>query len=139
MEQDHDKATFAPKVDRETARVDWTLPAREIAWHVRGMDAVPGAWSELEGTPVKLFRPTVIGSDELNTTVPGPAGNGGPPGPVIPPEPGTVLATSETAGVIVAAGEGAVALTEVQPPGRRRMSSGDWIHGRGVEPGQRFA
>ena len=139
VEQDHDKATFAPKVDRETARVDWTRPATEIAWHIRGMDAVPGAWSELEGTPVKLFRPTVIGPDELDTTPPGPAGNGGPPKPAVPPEPGTVLATSETEGVIVAAGEGAVALREVQPPGRRRMSSGDWIHGRGVEPGQRFA
>jgi len=139
VEQDHDKATFAPKVDRETARVDWSRPAQEIAWHIRGMDAVPGAWSELEGTPVKLFRPGVIAAHELDTTVAGPAGNGGPPKPATPLEPVTVLATDEEAGVIVAAGDGAVALQEVQPPGKRRMSSGDWIHGRGVQPGQRFA
>ena len=47
VEQDHAAATFAPKVDRATARVDWGRPARELAWHIRGMDAVPGAWTEL--------------------------------------------------------------------------------------------
>jgi methionyl-tRNA formyltransferase len=140
VEQDHHKATFAPKVDRETARVDWSRPAREIAWHIRGMDAVPGAWSELDGAPVKLFRPGVIGSEELDTDVPGPAGNGGRPGPYDTPGPGTVLAADEELGVLVAAGDGAaVSLGEVQPPGKRRMRSRDWIHGRGVEPGQRFA
>ena len=139
VEQDHDKATFAPKVDRDTARVDWTRPATEVARHIRGMDAVPGAWSELEGTPVKLFRPSVLAADELDTTAPGPAGNGGPPGPPVPSEPGTVLAADEGLGVLVAAGDGAVAVGEVQPPGKRRMSSRDWIHGRGVETGQRFA
>ena len=138
VEQDHDKATYAPKVDRQTARVDWTRSAQEVAWHIRGMDAVPGAWSELEGTPVKLFRPSVLDAEELDTAATGPAGNGGPPKPVTTPEPGTVLRTDEEIGVVVAAGEGAVALQEVQPPGKRRMSSGDWIHGRGVEPGQRF-
>ncbi len=138
VEQEHDKATFAPKVDRLIARVDWTRTSEEIAWHIRGMDAVPGAWSELEGIPVKLFRPTVLPADRLDGTPPGAAGNGGPPGPVTPPEPGTVLATDPEVGVVVAAGEGAVALQEVQPPGKRRLSASEWIRGRGVEPGQRF-
>ena len=138
VEQDHDKATFAPKVDRLTARVDWTRPAEEIAWHIRGMDAVPGAWSELEGTPVKVFRPTVVSAGGSEVPPTGAAGNGGPPGSAASPEPGTVLATDPESGVVVAAGEGAVALQEVQPPGKRRMTARDWIHGRGVEPGQRF-
>jgi len=123
VEQDHDLATFAPKVDRATARVDWSRSAQEIAWFIRGMDAVPGAWTELNGSPMKLYRPTVVSAGDFVSASPG---------------PGTVLATDEAVGVVVATGEGAVALTEVQPPGRRRMSSGDWIHGRGVEPGQRF-
>jgi methionyl-tRNA formyltransferase len=119
-EQDHALATHAPKVGREVARVDWTRPAGELAWHVRGMDAVPGAWSELEGIPVKLFRPTPLDVDA-------------------PAEPGTVLAADAARGLVVAAGRGAVALGEVQPPGKRRMDVRDWIHGRGVQVAQRFA
>jgi methionyl-tRNA formyltransferase len=118
-EQDHARATYAPKVGRETARVDWTRPAREIAWHVRGMDAVPGAWSELEGVPVKLFRPEPVETAEAAA-------------------PGTVLA-ADARGLVVAAGEGAVTFAEVQPPGKRRMDVQDWIHGRGVRTGERFA
>jgi methionyl-tRNA formyltransferase len=56
-EQDHDRATYAPKVDRETARIDWGRSADEVSNHIRGMDSVPGAWSNLGGRPVKLFAP----------------------------------------------------------------------------------
>lgn len=117
--QDHARATFAPKVDREVARVDWSRPAREVALHLRGMDAVPGAWSKLGGSAVKLFRPGVV------------AGAGAA-------SPGTVLFADAEHGLVVAVGDGAVALREVQPPGRRRMDALDWIHGRGVHGGQRF-
>jgi len=123
VEQDHARATLAPKVGREVARVDWTRPARELGWHVRGMDAVPGAWSELEGAPVKLFRPDARDAS--------PADGGS--------APGTVLAADSERGLVVATGDGALALGEVQPPGKRRMDALDWIHGRGVRAGQRFA
>ncbi|NIP60799.1 MAG: methionyl-tRNA formyltransferase, partial [Gemmatimonadetes bacterium] len=43
-EQDHGAATYAPKVDRETARVDWDGEARDVANWIRAMDEVPGAW-----------------------------------------------------------------------------------------------
>ena len=55
-EQDHDRATYAPKVDRETARIDWTRPSAEVANLVRGMDEWPGAWTRLSGEPVKLSK-----------------------------------------------------------------------------------
>ena len=118
VEQDHDKATFAPKVSREVARIDWSRPAQDVAWHVRGMDAVPGAWSTVDEAPVKLFRPTVH---------PGVAG-----------EPGQVLHADDEHGLVVATGSGALSFAEVQPPGKRRMDTQDWIHGRGVREGQRF-
>ena len=123
VEQDHARATLAPKVGREVARVDWTRPACELGWHVRGMDAVPGAWSELDGVPVKLFRPCVADATASD------AGSA----------PGTVLAADSERGLVVATGDGALALGEVQPPGKRRMDALDWIHGRGVRAGQRFA
>lgn len=118
-EQDHGEATYAPKVDRETARVVWSQDAADVANHVRGMDDVPGAWSTLGGTPVKLFRPL---SGSIH---PGDA-------------PGVVLQADVADGLVVAAGNGAVELGEVQPPGKRRMSAIDWIRGRGVSLGDRF-
>ena len=117
-EQDHARATFAPKVGREVAHVDWSRPGREVAWHIRGMDAVPGAWAELDGAPIKLFRPTTE--------------------PSAAAAPGTVLFADSERGLVVATGDGSVALGEVQPPGKRRMDALDWIHGRGVRAAQRF-
>lgn len=116
--QDHERATYAPKVDRETARLDWSLPADEVALWIRGMDDVPGAWSPL-GTKgaVKLFRPEVVET------------MGGVPGEVLQADDG---------GVTIACGLAAVRVREVQPPGKRRMPAADWVRGRGVAVGERF-
>ena len=117
QEQDHAKATHAPKLDRETARLDWSLPAVEVSRWIRGLDDVPGAWSPLGARgAVKLFRPRV---EE----------RGG--------EPGAVLAADES-GVLIACGQGSVRVTEAQPPGKRRMAAGEWVRGRGVSVGDRF-
>src|SRR5690606_1960413 len=55
--QDHARATYAPKIDRNAARLDWTLPAIDVGRWIRGLDSIPGAWSDLGGRPVKLFAP----------------------------------------------------------------------------------
>ncbi len=118
--QDDALATFAPKVDRATARVDWSRPAQELEWHIRGMDELPGAWSELEGEPVKLFGPTVESQGEKEAA------------------PGTVVLADGVRGLAVATGEGVLRIGQVQPSGRRRIDARQWIHGRGVHLGQRF-
>ena len=116
-EQDHSLASYAPKLDRETARIDWSRAAAENARWIRGLDDVPGAWSPLgERGPVKLFRPRVESASG---------------------EPGTVLA-ADAEGVLIACGEGAVRVREVQPPGKRRMTADEWVRGRGVSVGDRF-
>lgn len=58
--QQHELATYAPKLDRDTARLDWTRSAAETARWIRGLDDAPGAWTT-QGSrgPLKLFRPTV--------------------------------------------------------------------------------
>jgi methionyl-tRNA formyltransferase len=117
--QDHARATYAPKVDRQAARVNWSLPADEVALWMRGMDDVPGAWSLLgERGPVKLFRPQVV--NEI----------GGFPGEVI---------EAGEEGVLVASGMGAVRVREAQPAGKRRMPAGEWVRGRGVAAGEKFS
>jgi len=54
-------------------------------------------------------------------------------------EPGTVLEAGASAeGILVACGQGAVRVREVQPPGKRRMNAAEWVRGRGVAAGDRF-
>lgn len=130
-EQDHDRATYAPKLDRESARLDWTLSADELGRWIRGCDPWPAAWSELrrpdeDPLPVQLFSPGP------RSTVPA---DGPEPGAA----PGTVLLADPGEGLRVACGEGAVDVGEVKPAGRTRMEATAWIRGRGVAEGQRFA
>lgn len=138
QEQDHTAATFAPKVSRNVARISWTKPAHEVSAHVRAMDAVPGAWTTLADAPVKLFRPAVwsearvkaLGSecleDNVRPTIPGDS------------DDGLVIRATVLDGVVVRCAQGAVAFSEVQPPGRKRMLVSDWINGRGINEGQRL-
>lgn len=118
-EQDHDEATFAPKVDRKTARIDWNQDAPAVCDHIRGMDDVPGAWSTLHGEPVKLFSPIVSDGGEVG-------------------EPGEVVVADGKTALVVATSLGEVAIGEVQPPGKRRMVASEWVRGRGPEVGDRF-
>ncbi|MGB1658346.1 MAG: methionyl-tRNA formyltransferase [Longimicrobiales bacterium] len=138
-EQDHDAATFASKVSREVARIDWHAPADDVAAHTRGMDAVPGAWTRLMEAPVKLFRPTVWREEEVGALDPeGLKTNGGSPTLPVDTDEGTVILATASDGVVVRCSDGAVAFAEVQPPGRKRISVSDWINGRGIAVGQRF-
>lgn len=119
-EQDESRATFAPKINRDTAHLDWSLGAEEVARWMRGLDPLPGAWTRLDGKEVKLFMPQPL------------------PGECHEQAPGTILEADAKAGLVVAAGRGAVRVGEVTPEGKRRMSAREWIIGRGVRAGQRF-
>ncbi|MBM4186979.1 MAG: methionyl-tRNA formyltransferase [Gemmatimonadetes bacterium] len=113
--QDHTRATHAPKIGRGIARVNWTLPATDVVNQIRAFDPVPGAWSVLGNTEVKLFGPSRVGF-------------GGPPGTVL-----TVVPD-----LVVAAGDGGVRVETVQPAGKPRMAAADWVRGRAVRRGDRF-
>jgi methionyl-tRNA formyltransferase len=113
--QDEARATFAPKIDKEMARVSWQRDATTLVRQVRAFDPAPGAWTSLNGCLLKLF-----GAREV-------PGTG---------EPGTVLSAGDR--LVVAAGRAAVALQEVQPAGKSRLSVDAWVRGRGISPGQRL-
>ncbi len=121
QEQDHDRATYAPKMSRELARIDWSLPASEIACWMRGCDPWPAAWTELEGFVVQMFSPSL------------PASEAGPAA-----APGNVVEADPREGLIVATGSGVIRVGEVKPAGRARMEAAAWIRGRGAASGDRF-
>ncbi len=116
--QDDAFATYAPKVTRAAARVDWTRPAIEVERAIRAYDPKPGAWTLLDGVEIRLFGARRV------------TGTGGTPGTVV---------RADDDGVVVACGTDAVRLLEVHPAGRRRVSAGEWVRGRGVAAGDAFA
>ena len=114
--QDDARATYAPKLTRDTAHIRWSEPAARVAGVVRALDPEPGAWTELDGRVFKLFGAKVVDG-------------GGPPG--------QIQTTDD--GLRITAGEGAVAIDDVQPAGKPRMAAAEWLRGggRGTERGGR--
>lgn len=117
--QDDARATYASKISRESTRIDWTQDATIISRAVRAYDPRPAAWSTLEARDVKLF--------------------GARPEPLsISATPGEVL-TAGADGMLIACGSGALRVLHAQPAGQKRLLAADWVRGRGVGVGKRFA
>ena len=123
VEQNHAAATYAPKVDRASARIDWTRDSGAVGCWIRGMDDVPGAWTVWKGQPVKLFAPEPVEGGSAAGQESG---------------PGRVLAADPRHGLVVATERGGLRIGEVLPPGKRRMDSAAWLRGGGPRPGDRF-
>jgi methionyl-tRNA formyltransferase len=98
-----DGVTYAAKIDKVEARVDWTRPAEEVDRLIRGLSPFPGAWVEVNGERVKLLRSRLA------------EGKG---------SPGQVLQ-----GFTIACGEGAVEITEAQREGKRPMPASEVLRG----------
>ena len=100
--------TYAAKIDKAEARIDWTRPAAEVDRLIRGLSPFPGAWCEVAGERIKLLRSRPV------------AGQG---------EPGRVLE-----GFTVACGTGAVEVLEAQREGKRPMPAGEMLRGLVLPP-----
>ncbi|SEH97084.1 methionyl-tRNA formyltransferase [Paracoccus alkenifer] len=100
--------TYAAKIDKAEARIDWTRPAAEVDRLIRGLSPFPGAWCMAGDERLKLLRSRVV------------AGSGAP---------GEVLG-----GFTVACGEGAVEITEVQREGRRAVPATEALRGMALPP-----
>jgi methionyl-tRNA formyltransferase len=108
--------TYASKLGKRETLLDWSRPAVDLERSVRAFRPVPGAATMLDGASLKVWRVTVT------------SGRGAP---------GELLSSSD-AGLVVAAGNGALAITELQRPGGRRLAAGEFLHGHRLAPGVRF-
>ena len=104
--QNHELATFAPPLLKSEAPVDWSQSAPSVISQICGLDPWPVATTELDGTVFKLFAPRL--SDKHGSV-------------------GEILSTDN--GLTIACGEGAVTITELQVPGKKRMSAADFLRG----------
>jgi methionyl-tRNA formyltransferase len=114
--QDESRATYAPKVTRESSRIDWRDSAVEISRLIRASDPKPGAFTRTPKGDVKLFEPKVMDG--------------------IKGDPGEVLKV--TGELVIACGLDALRINEVQPSGKTRMSAHDWARGRGTKVGDKY-
>ena len=107
--QPDDGVTYATKIDKAEAAIDWAKPADEIDRQIRGLSPFPGAWSTLNGKRLKLLRSRL-------------ARGGGAPGEVLE-------------GFIVACGRDAVEITEAQIEGRERQGVNAFLNGTPLPAG----
>jgi methionyl-tRNA formyltransferase len=108
--QPTDGVTYAPKLTRDDAKIDWTRPASQIDRQVRAFNPWPGTFTILSGTPLKVLSAALA------------TGAG---------SPGTILDNALT----VACGEDAIRLTRLQLPGRSPLDASAFLRGHPVPPG----
>jgi methionyl-tRNA formyltransferase len=113
-QQSEDGVTYAAKIDKAEARIDWSKPAHAVLRHIHGLSPFPGAWAELENARVKILRCELA------------KGSGAP---------GAVLDDQLT----IACGEGAIRILELQREGKGRMQAADFLRGVPVKPPMRLS
>ena len=109
--QDSSKATYAPMLDKSMCPIDWSKTAQQVHDHVRGLHPWPVATAELAGTKFKIHATVVT------------EGSG---------EPGQILGLTKT-GLVIACGEGAVEIRQLQAEGGKRMAAPDYFRGHPLE------
>ena len=114
--QDETLVTYAHKLEKSEAAIDWLQPAAEICRKVRAFNPFPVAHTLLDGEICRLWMASHL------------PGNG---------KPGEITGLDE-AGILVACGEGLLRIEELQMPGGKRMAASDFLRGRSLQPGQSF-
>lgn len=113
VKQPEEGVTYAQKLSKEEARINWSESAAVIERKIRAFNPVPAAWVEYQGKPMKIWRAEVVAQQG---------------------RAGEVLSCSSD-GLIVACGANALKITELQPSGSKRMNIAAFAAGHTVEAG----
>lgn len=119
VKQPAEGVTYAHKIEKAEAAIDWSRPADAIERRIRAFDPFPGATARVGGEAVKLWRARAVMQGRGSA------------------EPGTVVAL-DAHGVAVACGQGRLEVTELQRAGGKRLPAADFLRGFPLEPGMRF-
>jgi methionyl-tRNA formyltransferase len=118
--QSDDGMIYAAKIEKSEASLDWRLSAVQLERKVRAFNPFPGAVTILNGVPIKVWRATCLTGGT----------RGAPPG---------VVVSADQDGIVVACGEDALRLTELQKAGSRRLPVAQFLSGAPLRPGTAFA
>lgn len=119
--QDESRVTYASKIEKAEAEINWSQDARVLSNLVRGLNMGPIAQTRRDGKILKLHKTRAIESEPAKTLL----------------RPGQVVSVSEKS-LIVQCGKGSLELLEVQPESRAKMSIADYVRGYPTKPGDVF-
>jgi methionyl-tRNA formyltransferase len=111
--QDDEQSTYASMMKKEDGCIDWSRSAQEIHNHVRGLAPWPGAYTTINGKPLKLAETSQETAEGL---------------------PGCVIAADKN-GVCVACGSGSLRIRQLQLSGRKRLPAADFLRGCPLQVG----
>lgn len=120
--QDESLVTYAEKLEKAEAKLDWNLPASSLDRLIRGLNPWPVAqttWPDVTSGPVRIWRAWPV-----------PEGSGSIPGEIL-----GSAETPEGAGICVSTGDGELVLVEIQPPGKKKMDASAFARGYPCRPG----
>lgn len=132
VEQDESQATYAKRLTKEIGNIDWKEPAQVIERKIRGLNSWPSAYTMLRDKPIKIWSARLTGEPDREadqSTAEPVCGGGEVAGRV------TKITREE---IYVNCGDEQLALREVQPAGKKRMTVKDFLLGYRMQPGEKF-
>jgi len=111
--------TYAAKILKSEARVDWQAGNDVVLRQIRAFNPAPGAYAVLQGEPVKLWQAQALAQAPSN-------------------HPAATVLQCSAAGIEVATGDGSILLLQLQRPGGKRLSAEEFLRGKSIAPGMRF-
>ncbi|MGI4862251.1 MAG: methionyl-tRNA formyltransferase [Janthinobacterium lividum] len=134
--QPDEGVTYAEKIAKSEAAIDWRRDAPAIARQIRAFDPFPGAMSQIDGATVKFWAADGEGGAHA-AAVDTEAVHAGTAETAAAPPPGTILSVDADA-IAIACGAGVLRVTECQKPGGKRLPVREFLAGFALRPGQRF-
>jgi methionyl-tRNA formyltransferase len=117
LAQDETRATYADKITKSEARIEWTHPAQVICRQIRAFNPTPGAYTTLAGIPLKIWRAHALSESGVGA-------------------PGCV--SGRAGELVVTTGDGTLAVSELQPAGGRRLTSAQFLAGHALAAGTKL-
>lgn len=115
--QPENGVTYAQKLNKEEAKIQWQENAEIVARKIRAFNPIPVAWTEHQGKPMKIWSAKMVKQQG---------------------KPGEILALDNN-GIIVACGQNAICITELQPSGKKRMTAAAFLSGHAIRIGDTFS
>ncbi len=114
IQQNEEEATFASNIKREQEKIDWTKSGEEIYNHIRGLNPWPGAYTTLQDSVLKIWQSEKI-LLQVNEA------------------PGTIVKIEEDGFIVATGNQVSVKVKELQPSGKKKMTSGQFLRGAGSD------
>lgn len=111
-QQSHDNLRHAPKIFKETCKINWDQPAEAVRNFIRGLSPYPAAWTEIDGKIFKIFSASVVKNDKTDTTI----------------EPGHFVTDNKTF-LHFKVSDGFISVLDIQQEGKKRMTTADFFRG----------